>query len=89
MDVARKQDVKDITSRLKTARGKERVKLNDTLSSIRKEQSDGWKRSAREALIREARKNRVDNMKDISNDIMKHKDLGRTFFLVPELPWQK
>lgn len=70
MDEGRKHDLKELEAEPKTE------KVKNAISQIKKEQKDSWKVSAREALIREKRKGNAGNVRQISEDIFKRKNMG-------------
>ena len=81
MDKGRKYDLNDLSKQPQTK------EVKDAIGKIKGEQADGWKRSARESLIKETRAGRADNTRDISDEIIKHKEeLGKTsfFFDIPD-----
>lgn len=82
MDIARKKDVEQLKKDLAdNPNPLKRRKIMEAGEAIRKEQLDGWKRSARQALLKESGKN-AENAKEISADILRHEKMGmgkRTF----------
>jgi hypothetical protein len=82
MDKSRKLDIQNLKKDLASNPNPlKRKKILEAGEAIRKEQLDGWKRSARQSLLRESGKN-AENAKDISDDIIKHEKMGigRTTF---------
>lgn len=71
LDEGRKQDLQDLRHAYNNARSEsERREIAQVAQSIAS-QPTGLS-SAREALIRESRKGKVENVKDINLDIKKH-----------------
>jgi hypothetical protein len=81
MDKGRKADIDMLKTEYGRADPKKKKEIKESVDFIRKEQSDGYKRSGRESLIREMRKGNAGNVRDISEGIMKKKnEIGRTSF---------
>ena len=91
MDEGRKHDIAEINRVLSTSSDKTlRASAMRAGEAIRYEQQSGWKKSMREALIRERKAGRTDNAKDISEDIIRdrgHQESHSFFF--GEMPWKK
>jgi len=59
-------------------------KIKETGEKIQRERHDGYVRSAREALVKEARRDRWEDIKGISDDLIKHREqgIGRSSFFI-------
>jgi len=93
MDEGRIADIKELEKARKTAPDKETLhNIRKVERTIREEQHDGYLRDARKSLVREARRNRKGNVRDIQERLAKKRDknmgIGRTFFFFDKLPWQ-
>ena len=91
MDEGRKQDIKELEVARQTAPDKETLhNINKVERTIKDEQHDGFRRSAREALVKAARTGRNGNIQDVQETIKKSegKGIGKTSFLF-SLPWKK
>lgn len=74
MDAGRKADIKELKKDLNQTRDPlKRRLINQAGENIRKEQSDGWVRSARERMIAERRAGRIQNVRDIQHDMIDRK----------------
>lgn len=81
MDKGRKYDIEKLKEDLKHPKNDlQRRKILEAGKKIQDEQKDGWLRGAREALIHERKQGRVEDSKYVSDEILKHKGLGRTTF---------
>jgi hypothetical protein len=93
MDEGRKHDVAEINKVLSTSNDKiMRANARKAGEAIRLEQQSGWKKSMREALIRERKAGRTNNAKDISEDIIKdrgHQESHSFYFNLPSDFWKK
>lgn len=89
MDKGRQEDIKELEKARKSAPDKETLhNINKVERTIRAEQHDGYLRSARRSLIREAKSNRKGNVQDIQDRITKRQEknpgIGRTSFFFPK-----
>lgn len=97
MDVGRKHDIAEIKKAVKSGDSLLRKAALASGEKIRKEQGDGYLRSARESLIREKLKGNQNNVRDISEQIYKHNKHSQDVpigpssfsFSLPESFWKK
>jgi hypothetical protein len=77
MDIGRKADIKELKKLKKTAPDKETLQnIKKVEKTIKDEQHDGWRRSARESMIREARQGRMKDARGIQEDLTKKYEKG-------------
>lgn len=90
MDEGRKHDVVEINKGLKSPDPIVRKNAREAGERISQERLDGWVRVARQKLIEETRKGNAGNVRDINEDIVKHKKMGvgKTSFSFSGLPWK-
>ena len=73
MDKTRQADLQQLRREYKNTRDPVMKKvIEEAGRNIRNE--DGWTRNAREALLRETRKGRTQNTKDIREDMLKRRN---------------
>ena len=74
-DIGRQADIKELKKDLATTRDPKAVRLiNEAGENIRKEQSDGWVKSARRKMIAERQAGRMQNVKDVQDDMIERKN---------------
>jgi len=79
MDEGRKADIKELKKIRKTAPDKETVhNIKKVEKTIKNEQHDGWLKSARQSMIREAKRGNIKNAQDVQETVTKkvEKNLG-------------
>lgn len=72
MDIGRKHDIETMKQDLKKADPVMRRNIEEAGDKIKREQGDGYLRSARESLIRAKLRGESDNARDISEQIFSH-----------------
>jgi|PlaIllAssembly_1097288.scaffolds.fasta_scaffold367110_3 hypothetical protein len=91
MDIGRQKDIAELKKDLKKADPVMRKNIEEAGDKIRKEQGDGFLRSARESLLKAKHQGKQEDVRDISEQIYRHtrhqKDvpIGKTsfFFSLP------
>lgn len=73
LDIGRKHDLEELTRELYGATGMKKRDIEESISAIMNE--SGYTRSMRERLIKEARDGRFDNVKDISDQVARSKNV--------------
>jgi len=85
MDEGRKHDLKELDKARKTAPDKETLhNIGKVERTIKNEQHDGFRRSAREALVKAGKSGRPGNIQDVQERIKKSesKGIGKSTFLI-------
>lgn len=72
LDIGRQADLKELTRELSRATGGRARDIERTIEEIMNE--NGFTRSMRQSLIREAKQGRFDNVKDISDQVARSRD---------------
>lgn len=87
MDKTRQADIQLIEKAKKTAHDPEsRLAVEKAEYSIKQQQHDGWVKSARSSLVREAQANNTGNVRDITEEMHKKKPTwGKTSFFFGDL----
>lgn len=79
MDTGRRADIKELEKIRKTAPDKETLQnIKKVEKTIKNEQHDGWLKSARESMIREAKQGRIQDARGVQETVTKRmeKNLG-------------
>lgn len=90
MDISRQHDLKELKEDLKTATDPLTIKdIKEAGANIEREQHDGYIREARQVMIKERLQGRIQNVKDVQDNMINRRITTNFGFNISDEQWQQ